>query len=121
MAGRLPKVTEYIKNLGRSVGYAAIDVIKEPTENISDFMETNEDLFKVVYSATKNYKQTLRTVDRSIKRSKIYEAANAVFAALKDDIKTGKFYNKEREDRFGLETFGDDFADFSEFESDNFK
>ena len=99
MAGRLPKVTEYIKNLGRSVGYAAIDVIKEPTENITDFMETNEDLFKVVYSATKNYKQTLRTVDRSIKRSKIYEAANAGFAALKDDIKTGKFYNKEREDQ----------------------
>lgn len=120
MAGRLPKVTEYIKNLGRSVGYAAIDVIKEPTENITDFMETNEDLFKVVYSATKNYKQTLRTVDRSIKRSKIYEAANAGFSALKDDIKTGKFYNKEREDRFGLESFGDDFADFSEFESDNF-
>ena len=120
MAGRLPKVTEYIKNLGRSVGYATIDIIKEPTENISDFMETNEDLFKVVYSATKNYKQTLRTVDRSIKRSKIYEAANAGFAALKDDLRTGKFYNKEREDRYGLESFGDDFADFSEFEDDNF-
>lgn len=119
MAGRLPKVTEYIKNVGRSVAYASIEVVKEPSETITDFMETNEDLFKVIYSASKNYRQTMRAIDRSIKKSKIYDAANSGFKALKEDLRTGKFYNKERETRFEMESFGEDFADFSEFESDD--
>ena len=119
MAGRLPKVTEYIKNVGKSVGYAAIDAVKEPTETMSDFMETNEDLFKVIYSATKNYKRTIRLIDRSIKQSKIYEAAGLGIQNIKDDLKTGKLYNKQREDQQGMEGFmGSEFADFSDFETD---
>lgn len=119
MAGRLPRVTEYIKNLGKSVAYASVEVVKEPTENITDFIDTNEDLFKVIYSATKNYRETLKTVDRSIKSSKIYDAANSGFKALKEDLKSGNFYNKEREDKFAMSAFGDDFADFGEFDDDN--
>ena len=119
MAGRLPKVTEYIKNVGKSVGYAAIDAVKEPTETMTDFMETNEDLFKVIYSATKNYKRTIRMIDRSIKQSKIYEAAGLGIQNIKDDLKTGKLYNKQREDQQGMEGFmGSEFADFSDFETD---
>ena len=48
MAGKLPKVTEYIKNVGKSVGYAAIDTVRQPTSNISEFLDTNEDLFKSI-------------------------------------------------------------------------
>lgn len=119
MAGRLPKVTEYIKNVGKSVGYAAIDAVKEPTETMTDFMETNDDLFKVIYSATKNYKRTIRMIDRSIKQSKIYEAAGLGIQNIKDDLKTGKLYNKQREDQQGMEGFmGSEFADFSDFETD---
>lgn len=121
MAGRLPKVTEYIKNMGKSVGYAAIETITEPTENMKDFIDTNDELFKTIYAATRNYRQTLKAVDRSIKRSKVYEAATLGLKALQEDITTGKFYNKERENQFGMEgVMGDDFSDFSEFESDDF-
>lgn len=119
MAGRLPRVTEYIKNVGKSVGYAAIDVIKEPTETATDFMETNEDLFKVIYSATKNYKRTIKAIDRSVKRSKIYEAAGLGIQNIKEDLKSGKLYNKQREDQQGMEGFmGSEFADFSDFDFD---
>ena len=119
MAGRLPRVTEYIKNVGKSVGYAAIDVIKEPTETATDFMETNEDLFKVIYSATKNYKRTIKAIDRSIKHSKIYEAAGLGIQNIKEDLKSGKLYNKQREDQQGMEGFmGSEFADFSDFDFD---
>lgn len=118
MAGRLPSVTEYVKNMGKSVAYATIDIVKEPTENMSDFLETNDDLFKVIYSAAKNYKDTIKVVDRSIKSSKIYTAAMDGFGALKEDLKTGKLYNVEREKEFGLASMGEDFADFSDFESD---
>lgn len=121
MAGRLPKVTEYIKNVGKSVGYATIETVTEPTENVRDFVESNNELFKTIYSATKNYRQTMTLIDRSIKKSKIYEAANLGMKALGEDLRTGKFYNKEREDQYGMSgLMGDEFADFSEFESDNF-
>lgn len=121
MAGRLPKVTEYIKNVGKSVGYATIETVTEPTENVRDFIESNNELFKTIYSATKNYRQTMVLIDRNIKKSKIYEAANLGMKALTEDLKTGKFYNKDREDRYGMSgLMGDEFADFSEFENDNF-
>ena len=119
MAGKLPKVTEYIKNVGKSVGYAAIDVAKTPTTNINDFLDTNEELFKTVYSATKNYKQTLKNVEKGIKNSKVYEAVDFGLKNIKNDLRTGEFYNKERERATGLSSvFGDDFADFSEFDMD---
>lgn len=120
MAGKLPRVTEYIKNVGKSVGYASLEVVKEPTENISDFLDTNSDLFKTIYSATRNYKDTMKVVNRSIKNSKIYEAAEFGFKALKDDLRTGKFYNKERETQAEMSAFGDDFADFSDFDDVDF-
>lgn len=119
MAGKLPKVTEYIKNVGKSVGYAAIDTIKAPTSNINEFLDTNEDIFKTVYSATKNYKQTMKKVERSIRNSKVYEAVDFGLKNIKEDLRTGQFYNKERERQTGMSSmFGDDFADFSEFDMD---
>ena len=119
MAGKLPKVTEYIKNVGKSVGYATIDTVKAPTANISDFLDTNEELFKTVYSAAKNYKQTLKKVEKSIKQSKVYEAVDFGLKNIKDDLRTGEFYNREREKATNMSSvFGDDFADFSEFDMD---
>lgn len=118
MAGRLPTVTEYIKNVGKSVAYAMVDTVTEPTENISDFVETNQELFKTIYSAAKNYKKTMIAIDRSIKKSKIYDAASTGMRALKEDLRSGRFYNKERDTQMQLSSLGDDFADFSDFESD---
>jgi cell wall-associated NlpC family hydrolase len=106
MAGRLPKVTEYILNIGKSVGYATVDTIKEPTENISNFVETNNDLFKEVYASIVDYRGTFRRAGAAIKKSKVYDAAVSGFKNMKEDLATGKFYNKERAEKYGAYALG---------------
>ena len=118
MAGKLPKVTEYIKNVGKSIGYASIDAVKESTEGTSSFLETNEEFFKTIYSAAKNYKRTLITTNKIIKRSKLYDAVASGIRNTKEDLISGNWYNKERDNQMQMAAFGEDFADFSDFDVD---
>ena len=114
---RLGKVGNYFKNVGKSIGYATIDVLEDISPTTKEFKETNEELFKQIYSATKNYKQTLKSAEMNIKSSKIYAAGDAALKALKEDIRTGQFYNKSRETELELKATGDDFSDFDDFGS----
>lgn len=114
----LPKVTSYVKNVGRSIAYASVDQLKGTNENISDFLETNEDVFKSVYASVTDMRRTIRRTKVAIKKSKIYEAADAGWKAVKEDLKTGNFYNKKRDEDFGMKAMGSDF-NFS-FDDDDF-
>lgn len=114
----LPKVTSYVKNVGRSIAYASVDQIKGTNENISDFLETNEDVFKSVYASVTDMRRTIRRTKVAIKKSKIYEAADAGWKAVKEDLKTGNFYNKKRDEEFGMKSMGSDFN--FDFDDDDF-
>ena len=115
---RLGKVASYLKNVGKSVGYASIEVLKSTSPSMGEFMDTNKDLFKEVYKATVNYKQTFKAAETSFRSSKIYAAADAGFKNLKEDIRTGQFYNKRREEEFELKSSGEDFDDDFNFDFD---
>lgn len=97
---RLPKVTEYVRNVGKSVQFAAVDYLKDTMPDTHDFIETNQELFKDIASAVKDYKGTLKAADKSIRRSKIYEAGSELKKTLFDSIRTGKFYDPERENYY---------------------
>ena len=86
----------YIKNLGKSVSYSAVDKFKKMAPTTVDFVTTNQELFKETYSTIKNYRQTYRRIGNYIKKSKVYEAAEYGSKSLLEDIATGKWYNKER-------------------------
>ena len=96
----LPKVTEYVRNVGKSVQYATIDYFKGSMSETSEFMENNQELFKDIAAAVKDYRGTLRAADRSIRKSKIYEAGTELKKTLFESIKTGKFYDPAREDYY---------------------
>ena len=110
---KLPKVAQYVKNVGKSVAFMSIDAVKQNSDGISDFLEVNDDVFREVYSSVKNYRQTIRDVDRSIKQSNIYQAVDVGFHNLIDDLKTGKFYN-DRTSELGEEALGLNDFDFDE-------
>ena len=97
---RLPKVTEYVRNVGKSVQFAAVDYLKDTMPDTHDFIETNQELFKDIAAAAKNYKGTLKAADRSIRQSKIYEAGSELKKTLFESIRTGKFYDPERENYY---------------------
>lgn len=120
MAGKLPTVTAYIRNVGKSVAYKMGDQVKDISPNISNFLETNDDMFKTVYSATKNYKQTIKKIDRDFRRSNTYKTAKEILANAKEDLRTGNFVNREREEKMQMEAMGLDFdfdMDDIDFES----
>lgn len=119
------KVSKYLKNVTKSMGYALYSTTKDSYSTVADFAETNSDLFKTAYSDLKNYKTTYQRVMTQFKNSKVFVASKLALQSVKEDLKTGDFYNKARQDAFaakysGLDISEDDFdiADFG-FDEDS--
>ena len=112
------KVREYMKNVGKSITYAASDVMSEHYETLNDFKNTNREVFKEAYIAVKDYRSTFARVKTQIVKSDIYTAANLGINNIISDIKTGKFYNKERENEYAS-TYGGSLMDESEWDMDS--
>lgn len=110
------KVTNYLKNLGKSIVYASAESYKENT-NIGKFImdENNQQLAKDVYHGIRDYKTTLRRASEAIKSTNVYQAADFGFKSALSDLKTGKFYDKSKEDKLIDESFDEDmgFDDFN--------
>ena len=118
---KLPKVTEYVRNVGKSVEYATIDYLKGSMEETSSFMENNQELFRDIAAAAKNYKSTLRAADKSIRQSKIYEAGSELKKNLFESIRTGKFYDMDREAEYQARASGSlgDMSDMDDWSFDS--
>ena len=52
-------VAEYIKNVGKSVAYAAYNYTTDTMPATSEFMETNDELFSDVYHSVTNLRNTM--------------------------------------------------------------
>lgn len=89
----LPKVAQYVKNVGKSVAFAAIGSATENTEGIRDFVDDNKEVFAEIYAPIANWRETLKKAKVSIEKSNIYKAVDYGVKNLIDDIKTGNFYN----------------------------
>jgi len=99
------KIKEYAKNVGKSVVYTASEVLGEEYSTVKDFTTTNQEIFKEAYGAVRDYRTTFARVKKTVEQSDVYVAANLDIKNLFEDIKSGKFYNKERdleyESKFG--------------------
>ena len=94
---KLPKVSQYVRNVGKSVAFASIEAVRSNTPGIRDFMDDNDDFFKEIYAGLKDFKGTLRKGEKTIKDSNIYKAIDVGRKNLMDDLKSGNFYNVARE------------------------
>ena len=123
----------YIANIGKSVKYSSIDAFKEMNPVVKSFYETNNDIIKDTYIAMKDIKNTAKNSYTKAMESPVAGLAKNYYNNLIDDIKTGKFYNRERIQRDEMQAaktfigedsdFGFDFNDdfnFGEGDDDNF-
>ena len=116
-------VKNYLKNVTKSTIYYASDIAKEELmPNVGDFATTNADFIKAAYSTLRNPKTAVKKVVDEVANSKVYEALDYGAKNLFEDLKTGNFYNKERQERdtgkfAGLDA--SDFQDLSEFGIDD--
>lgn len=119
------KITNYLKNLGKSLVFATVeDTIKAEMPSATEFLSTNADTMKQVYHGIKDYKSTVKRAGQMISNTGLYQAGDFAFKSALEDLKTGNFYNEQRGDDLMMKSMGmDDFdMDFDEdfsMESDN--
>ena len=112
-------VANYIKNLGKSLMYSGEEFITtELAPTTADFISTNKDVFKEIYAAARDMRKTMTRVKTSITKSKVYEAADLGWRSIQEDLRTGKFYNKEREDAYAGKALGMDMDMDDDFNFD---
>lgn len=122
---KLPKVNNYMKNLGKSIKYVAINEIRETLPIVFETKETNEEAISSIRSSFRN-KNKLKTISTIAKDSEFYKTGNDIYKNLKSSIKTGNFYSQKRQDKADNEfmksfmgedfNFDDDFKDEEGFD-----
>ena len=129
-------VSSYMKNLIKSGGYVAVDLFKSYAPTMSILGEKTKDATTTAYKAIKDFVGPENTSSFSFKNlvQSGKDTAKNVWSNMLDDLKTGKLYNKERQDALGSEfaeglglnfdldfdfddDWGDDEEDFSESDS----
>lgn len=104
----LGKVTNYVKNLAKSVVYSSEDVLGKIAPTTIAYKEQNADLIKSTYNIIKDPRNAMARTVEYVKSTKIYEAGTTAYTNTLEDLATGKFYNKERETSIGGSAFGMD-------------
>lgn len=121
---KLPKVNNYMKNLGKSIKYVAINEVKETLPIVFETKESNEEAINSIRSSFRN-KNKLKTISDIAKESEFYKTGNDIYKNLKSSIKTGTFYSQKRQDKADNEFIksfmgGEDFnfdVDFNDEEN----
>lgn len=121
----MASAVKYIANVGKSVKYATIDVLKEMNPVVTDMIETNQDVAKVTYSSIKNFKTLSAKAMKSLSQSQVGELAKDYKKNLLEDIKNGTFYNKKRQEQVendigNSDAWNIDESEFFANESDSF-
>lgn len=121
------KITSYVKNVGKSVVYSSIDILKEDAEGISEFLETSGEIMKEAYASVRKFKSAKNGIDKELRQNKIFAAVEVGIKNLIEDAKSGDFYNKARSDAMYSELadmgdfdtgFSDDDFNFSDDDDD---
>lgn len=112
----MASAVKYLSNVTKSVKYAAIDALKDLNPIIVEGVEENADVAKVTYSSIKNFKTIIPKAAKSLADSQVGELARETKKNLIADLKSGKFYNRERASRIendlASEYTDDDYKEF---------
>ena len=86
----------YLRNVGKSVGYSMIKEIKNNTPAMSAFSSNNSDAIKSAYSAIRHMDKTVSRISTKVLESEYGEVGRYALKNIREDLKSGKFYNLER-------------------------
>ena len=113
----------WFKNVIKSMGYTSIDLIKEITPAATEFVETNNDVAMNIVNTMRGNITQEKFMDRTMDNiSPLVKMSSQGLKNALEDIKTGNFYNKEREqqylDNVTSELENDMFGDFEDEDFD---
>lgn len=88
----------YAKNVLKSAGYITTKSIRGVNPQLTEFITDNASAAKDMYHQVKDYKSSIRNKVNSILGETGFEDLKQVKRNAIDDLRTGKFYNPEREE-----------------------
>ena len=115
----MAKAASYMRNVGKSLGYSLINEIKNSNPAIASFSSNNSEAIRATYNAIAHMDKTVQSVASKILDSKAGELGKYALQNIKEDLKSGKFYNLERQKEasdeavkslMGDDGFDDDFG-----------
>lgn len=89
----------YAKNVAKSSGYISVNILKGLNPTMTNFITSNASSIKEMYENVKDFKNTAKTKIEEFKDSEYGKFAKEMGQNAIEDLKSGKWYNKEREDR----------------------
>lgn len=116
-ATKLPKVSQYVKNVGKSIAFASIEGVKGNMPGMTNFAKENKETFRDIYGSVKNIRDTMNSVERDFKNTNLYRAIEYGVKNMKEDAKTGNFYNKSRMDEdiesiLGMDEYDSNYEEY---------
>lgn len=116
-----PSVPNYLKNVTKSIIFSTADIGKDIMPDVAEFGKMNTDFVKQTYAKIKMPPMQSRRRMKGFMQSKIFQPLDYGIKNIKEDLRTGDFYAKEREERDLAKLSGFDFDDFENFDDlDNF-
>lgn len=89
-------ITNYLQRLGKSISYAAFEVLKEQVPVTTNFIQSNSQTVRDTIKAVVDSKNTVNRVADALNVNTIINSAKTAYTNAKTDIKTGNFYNPDR-------------------------
>ena len=116
---RLKIVPQYIKNVSKSLVYTGGDIVKQIMPNVANFTTTNSEVYKSVTTDLRNMRSIVKQTNTQFQNSEMNKTVKNIKRNFMDDLKTGKWYNKQRNEKAELEASGfGDLFDFDDFDLD---
>ena len=77
-ATKLPKVSQYVKNVGKSIAFASIEGVKGNMPGMTSFAKENKETFRDIYGSVKNMRDTMNSVERDVTGKMVEELINTL-------------------------------------------
>ena len=117
---KLKIVPQYIKNVTKSSMYTASDIVKSIMPSTENFVSSNSDLLKSVSTDIRNLRTIVKQTNTQWNNSETGKTIQNIKKNFFEDLKTGKWYNKQRDDKAALDATGfGDLFDFDDFGFDD--
>lgn len=95
-------ITEYIKRVGKSITYAASEILREQMPVTTSFISTGSEAVKEIVQDMPGVKEISEKVTQ-LQDEYIFKPAEKLVQHLKEDIRTGNFYHPERQEESDLD------------------
>lgn len=101
----LRSIPNYVGNVTKSVMFSGMDIIKDVAPDMAEFTLSTAETTKQAIDDSKKYSSDVLSYMRNFKNTEAYKDINQIKKNALEDLRTGKFNNRDRADKNALEAY----------------